>query len=111
MARPKNTATRTCLCSGRLKRGTDAHELLRERRVKAAAPYDAALDELGKNHPGETLDGNRVQLIATAVAREQGISRGTLNSRCRIATAVKSRKITEPQYSPAKDEGPETQNG
>ena len=90
MAKPKNRATRTYICQGRLNRGTNAHEVLQGRRIEAAALYDALLNELAANHQGKALSGNEAQLLATKVAQELGVQRGNLQNRCRIATAGKA---------------------
>ena len=57
MVKPKNTATRTFVCHGRLHRNTAAHELLEQRRTEAGVLFDATLDELAKNRAGKTLNG------------------------------------------------------
>ena len=85
MAKPKNRGTRTYRCQGRLSRTTNAHEVLRQRRVTAGVLFDAALDELANKHTGEVISGNGAQLLATAVARALGLETGPLNNRCRIA--------------------------
>ena len=92
MAKPKNTTNRTYLCKGRLHRNTNAHEVLKDRRIAADVLYDAAIDELADKHPGKTLAGNQAQLLATAVGRALGIQRGPLDQRCRIATVGKAVK-------------------
>ena len=86
MARPKNSTTRTYVCTGRLNRGTNAHAVLRDRRISASVLFDATLDHLERDHAGETLTGNESQLLATKVARELGMNRGAVNARSRIAT-------------------------
>ena len=86
MAKPKNKATRTYKCQGRLNRGTNAHAILEERRIEAGILYDAILGDLADNCPEETLSNNQAQLLTTKVARELGVQRGPLNNRCRIAT-------------------------
>ena len=90
MAKPKNKATRTYTCQGRLNRGTKAHETLQGRRLEAAVFHDAVLNELASNHPEEALSGNQAQLTATKVAQELGVHRGNLQNRCRIAIAQKA---------------------
>ena len=90
MPKPKNTATRTYVCQGRLHRSTNAHQVLYARRVNAGVLFDAALDELAQKHPDETLSGNDAQLLATVVARKLSLERGPLNTRCRIATVGKA---------------------
>ena len=90
MAKPKNKATRTYTCQGRLHRGTNAHAILKERRIQAGVLSDALLNNLADNYPEETLDGNQTQLLTTKVARELGVQRGPLNNRCRIAIGQKT---------------------
>ena len=108
MAKPKNMATRTYVCQGRLNRGaklhkdlkadrhtnprkgTKAHEVLKERRIEAGILFDATINRLVKDHPGKTLNGNESQLLATIVANELGVQRGHLQNRCRIATVQKA---------------------
>ena len=90
MAKPKNTASRTYVCQGRLHRGTNAHQILKGRRIAAAVLFDTTLNQLAANHQEETLTGNQAQLLTTKVARQLGIQRGPLDSRCRIAVAGKA---------------------
>ena len=108
MAKPKNKATRTYVCHGRLNRGaklhkhlkadrhtnprkgTKGHEVLKERRIQAGVLFDAAIDELTKNHSGKTLKGNESQKITTTVANQLGVQRGHLQNRCRIAIVGKA---------------------
>lgn len=90
MAKPKNTATKTYKCHGRLHRRTSAHDLLEERRTEADILFDATMDELAKNYASETLNGNQAQLLTTAVANNLGIQRGPLDNRCRIAIGQKA---------------------
>ena len=90
MAKPKNKATRTYVCHGRLNRGTNAHEVLQDRRIAAGVLSDAVLNELAANHPQEALSNNQAQLLTTNVAQELGIQRGPLDNRCRIAVASKA---------------------
>ena len=86
MAKHRNTTNRTYLCKAKLHRNTNAHEVLKDRRIAASVLYDAALDALADKHPGQTLSGNQAQLLTTIVARTLGIQRGPLDTRCRIAT-------------------------
>lgn len=81
----KNKVTRTYVCHGRLNRGTNTHEALKDRRVTAGMIHDSTLNRLTKEYPGEPVDGNTAQKLATIVCKELGLSRGPLNSRCRIA--------------------------
>lgn len=90
MAKPKNTATRTFVAHGRLHRGTNAHEVLKERRVAAGILFDATISELAENHAGEILNGNQAQLLTTVVANNLGLQRGPLDNRCRIAISQKA---------------------
>ncbi len=90
MGKPKNTATRTFVCHGRLHRSTGAHELLEKRRTEAGMLFDTTIDELAKNHAGNTLNGNQAQLLTTVVANNLGLQRGPLNARCRIAIGQKA---------------------
>ena len=90
MAKPKNTTNRTYVCKARLHRSTNAHEVLKARRITAGVLFDAALDELADKQPGETLSGNDAQLLTTIVGRTLGIQRGPLDQRCRIATVGKA---------------------
>ena len=90
MAKPKNTASRTYVCQGRLHRGTNAHEVLQDRRIKAGALSDAVLNKLAANHPQEALSNNQAQLLTTKAAQELGVQRGHLQNRCRIAIGQKS---------------------
>ena len=87
MAKPRDKGTRTYLCHGRLNRGTNAHELLKHRRVTAGVIHDSVLGRLTEEYPSEAVDGNTAQKLATVVCRELGLSSGPLNSRCRIAIA------------------------
>ena len=90
MAKPKNTATRTFVCQGRLHRSTNAHDLLEQRRIEAGVLFGATLEELASNHAGKTLNGNESQLLATVVANNLKVQRGPLDSRCRIAIGQKA---------------------
>ena len=90
MAKPKNTTTRTYVCQGRLKRGTNALEILRDRRIQAGVLFDAAIQNLTRNHPGQTLNSNQSQILATTVAQELEVQHGPLQQRCRIATVGKA---------------------
>ena len=90
MAKPKNKATRTYVCQGRLSRTTNALETLHQRRVTASMLFDAALDRLTDKHREQTLTGNDAQLLTTTVAREIGLSHDPLNTRCRIAIVGKA---------------------
>ena len=87
MAKPTNKGTRTYLCHGRLNRSTNAHDLLKVRRVTAGVIHDSTLNRLAKEYPSQAVDGNTAQKLATVVCRELGLSSGPLNSRCRIAIA------------------------
>lgn len=90
MAKPKNTATRTFVCQGRLHRNTDAHNLLEQRRTEAGVLFDATINKLQNNHAGKTLNGNQAQLLGTVVANNLKVQRGPLDSRCRIAIGQKA---------------------
>ena len=90
MAKPKNKATRTYVCQGRLNRGTNAHNVLMDRRIKAGILFDTAINTLDNDHQGKTLNGNQSQLLATIVANQLGVQRGHLDNRCRIATVQKA---------------------
>ena len=90
MAKPKNTATHTFVCDGRLHRNTDAHELLEKRRMEAGILFDATIEELAENHVSKTLNGNESQLVATVVANNLNVQRGPLDARCRIAIGQKA---------------------
>ena len=87
MAKPRNKGTRTYLCHGRLNRSTNAHNLLKHRRVIAGVIHDSTLNKLTEEYPSQAVDGNTAQKLATVVCRELGLSLGPLNSRCRIAIA------------------------
>ena len=90
MAKPKNTTTRSYVCQGRLNRGTNAHNVLMNRRIKAGILFDTAINTLDNDHQGKTLNGNQSQLLATIVANQLGVQRGHLDNRCRIATVQKA---------------------